>query len=65
MFSVGKAGGEDSALDAFVGVVGNDAARDELIFGGVGASFDDSFGVDDAHAGEGLELIRGGGVDIE
>jgi hypothetical protein len=48
-----------------VDALGQDAAGDELVFGGVGAAVDDALGVGVADAGEGLELVGGGGVDVE
>lgn len=57
--------GDDLIFDFVVGGLGEDAAGDELILGGVGAAVDDAFGVGVADAVEGLELVGGGGVDVE
>ena len=63
-FLVGCAG-DDLVLDLVVSCLGKDAAGDELVFGGVGAAVDDALGVGVADAGKGLELVGGGGVDVE
>ena len=57
--------GDDLVFDFVVGGFGKDAAGEELVFGGVGAAVDDALGVGVADAGKGLELIGGGGVDVE
>jgi hypothetical protein len=64
-FLLGGLVGDDLVLDLVVDALGQDAARDELVLGGVRASVDDAFGVGVADAGDGLELIGGGGVDVD
>src|SRR5580698_243182 len=61
----GSVGGDDHVLDAVVGLLRDDAADGELIFGGVRAAVDDALGVDVADAGKGFELVGCGGVDVE
>src|SRR5580765_1910980 len=56
---------DDGVLDLVVDVLGQDAAGDELVLGGVGAAVDDALGVGIADAGEGLQLVRGRCVDVE
>src|SRR5882672_9982924 len=57
--------GDDLVLDLVVRGLGKNAAGDELVLGGVGAAVDDALGIGVADAGEGLELVGGGGVDVE
>ena len=57
--------GDDEVLDAVVGLLGHDAAADELVLGGVGAAVNDAFAVGVAYAGESLELVGSGGVNVE
>ena len=57
--------GDDLVLDLVVGSLGENAAGDELVLGSVGTAVDDALGVSVADAGKGLELVGGGGVDIE
>src|SRR5258708_32986134 len=56
--------GDDLVLDLVVCSLGKNAAGDELVLGGIGAAVDDALGVGVADAGEGLELIGGGGADV-
>jgi hypothetical protein len=57
--------GNDEVLDAVVGLLGENAAADELVLGRVGAPIDDPLGVGVADAGESFDLVGGGGVDVE
>jgi hypothetical protein len=57
--------GDDLVFDLVVGGFGEDAAGEELVFGGVGAAVDDAFGIGIADTGKGLELVGGGGIDVE
>src|SRR5260370_40675922 len=57
--------GDDLVLDLVVRGLGENAAADELVPGGVGAAVDDAPGVSVADTRDGLELIGGGGVGIE
>ena len=57
--------GDDLVLDFVVCGLRKDATGDELVLGGVGAAVDDAFGVGVADAGEGLELVGGGGINVE
>jgi hypothetical protein len=56
---------DDESGDAFVGSLGDNAAGDKLIFGAVGAAGDDAPRVRRAKAGERVELVRGGDIDVE
>jgi hypothetical protein len=58
-------GGDDLVFDLVVGGFGKDTAGEELVLGGVGAAVDDTLGVGVADAGKGLELVDGGGVDVD
>jgi hypothetical protein len=57
--------GDDLILDLVVGGFGKNAAGEELVFGGVGTAVDDAFGVGVSDAGECLELVGRGCVDVE
>jgi hypothetical protein len=58
-------GGDDLVFDLVVGGFGKDAAGEELVLGGVGTAVDDALGVGVADTGKGLELVDGGGVDVD
>src|SRR5258705_10276870 len=57
--------GDDLVLNLVVRGLRENASGDELVLGGVGTAVDDALGVGVANAGEGLELVRCGGVNIE
>ena len=57
--------GDDLILNLVVSGFRKNAARDKLVLRSVGAAVDDAFGVGVADAGEGLELVGCGGVDVE
>jgi hypothetical protein len=57
--------GDDLVLDLVVSSLREDAAGNELVLCSVGAAVNDAFCVGVADAVEGLELVRGGRVDVE
>jgi hypothetical protein len=57
--------GDDLVLDLVVDALRQNTAGDELVFSGVGAVVDDALGVGVADAGDGLELVGRGGVDVD
>jgi len=57
--------GDDLVLDLVVSSLREDAAGNELVLRSVGTSINDAFCVRVADAVEGLELVRGGRVDVE
>lgn len=57
--------GDDLVLDLVVRGLGEDAAGNELVLCGVGPAVDDALCVGVADTVECLELIGGGGVDVE
>jgi hypothetical protein len=57
--------GDDLVFDLVVGGFRKDAPGEELVLGGVGAAIDDALGIGVADAGKGLELVDGGGVDVD
>jgi hypothetical protein len=56
---------DDLVLDLVIRTLGKNAASDELVFSGVWAAVDDALGVGISDAGEGLELVGRGGVNVE
>jgi hypothetical protein len=63
--SLGGLVGDDLVFDLVVDALGQDAAGDELVFGRIGPSVDDALGIGVADAGDGFELVCGGGVDVD
>src|SRR5437868_11518130 len=57
--------GDDLIFDLVVDALGENAARDELVFSRVGAAIDDALGVGIADAADGFELVGCRSVDIE
>jgi hypothetical protein len=56
---------DDLVFDLVVSSRGKDAAGHKLVLGGIGAAVNDALGVGIADPGEGLELVRGRGVDVQ
>jgi hypothetical protein len=56
---------DDLVLDLVVRGLRKNASGDELVLRGIGAAVDDALGVGVADAGESLELVGGGGVNVE
>lgn len=56
---------DDAVANAFIGRLGQDAAGDQLILGGVRPIVDDAFHINVAHAGQRSQFSRGSGVDIQ
>src|SRR5262245_66098216 len=57
--------GDDLILDLLVGGLGDDLLLDQLVLALVGPSVDDLLRVGVAHARKRLQLVHGGGVDVE
>src|ERR1700746_1683902 len=57
--------GDDLVFDLVVDALRENAASDQLVLGGIGAAVDDALRVGVADTGDRLELIGGGGVDVQ